>query len=437
MRMSTTKHIIGMSVAWCPEATFQRDMDAEEELIHKVGDVLRRCRAIEDGDRASLMSDANSILQLMVNLYKNNDTNKATMESLHKQLVDASSMATKKDDQLASERQLTTRLYKTNDDNNATIKKLQHQLADMSTTITEQEEQLMKERKGFGRVVKKLNKKCDGLEVELRLKDSMIQALERRTTVVGGVCCSSSTITDTTHEDEESGSNDSSPKPEDSEGWKERYDELIDKTFQLVEENSELSSKCNELEEEIALSKGLPVPEEYAEALVGKIDELQKENDELNKYIDELDMEQDGGMYDMIKTFEDEIAMLQEELKRIVSSQETSLMEQVEKAALSKKEAELILSSVKEQSKVLEIYASFDSDRLDREEDECSSHVDFLLSQNRNDEDLEKPRTTVAEPVNEDLDDAIFVTSKGKPWHVDNDKNQSLVDSVLDTTRVS
>ena len=69
--------------------------------------------------------------------------------------------------------------------------------------------------------------------------------------------------------------------------------------------------------------------------------------------------------------------------------------------------------------------------------DECSSHVDFLLSQNRNDDDLEKPRTTVAEPVNEDLDEAIFVTSKGKPWHVDNDKNQSLVDSVLDTTRVS
>ena len=276
----------------------------------------------------------------------------------------------------------------------------------MSTIISKQDDQLTNERKGFATVVSKLNKHCKKLETELNeMKDNnqLQTSLDSKQYSKGSwegsprsTCCSSSThsTADMTHASSLYYGDDCSStldggdasvtkvSEESIEVWQERYDELVEKIIHLADENGDLLHKCNVLEEQqLALSHNMSVipvskslvglERKYKEALsrIG-IDSLQSENDELQ--IASI------GMHNMMTTYENEIA---------------GLNEQVEDAAVSKMEMERRIRMVEEQNGILRRKASYAAKRPrsllenldDIEEEMCDTpgtcHVDFLLRQ--------------------------------------------------------
>ena len=304
--------------------------------------------------------------------------------------------------------QLMIRLYKMNDKNEDTMERLQQQLVSMSTIISKQDDQLTNERKGFATVVSKLNKHCKKLETELKeMKDNnqLQTSLDSKQYSKGSwegsprsTCCSSSThsTADMTHASSLYYGDDCSSTldggdasvtkgslEESIEVWQERYDELVEKVTHLADENGDLLHKCNVLEEQqLALSHNMSVlpvsskslvglqERKYKEALLSRIDSLQSENDELQ--IASI------GMHNMMTTYENEIA---------------GLNEQVEDAAVSTMEMERRIRMVEEQNGILRRKASYAAKRPrsllenldDIEEEMCDTpgtcHVDFLLRQ--------------------------------------------------------
>lgn len=302
--------------------------------------------------------------------------------------------------------QLMIRLYKMNDKNEDTMERLQQQLVSMSTIISKQDDQLTNERKGFATVVSKLNKHYKKLETELKeMKDNQqlqTSSLDSKGSWEGSptrsTCCSSSThsTADMTHASSLYYGDDCSSTldggdasvtkgslEESIEVWQERYDELVEKVTHLADENGDLLHKCNVLEEQqLALSHNMSVlpvsskslvglqERKYKEALLSRIDSLQSENDELQ--IASI------GMHNMMTTYENEIA---------------GLNEQVEDAAVSKMEMERRIRMVEEQNGILRRKASYAAKRPrsllenldDIEEEMCDTpgtcHVDFLLRQ--------------------------------------------------------